>query len=184
MTSKNRRHNPEQGFTLVELLVVSVLISIMLAVSIPRVQGLFFNDPLKRSARLLGSALNEARRMALGSHSGGVVLVDVGHGRVEIRSHQDTAVRKRRATAKPLTVELEESVSIASVWTLSNGRALAGNVPVWINRRGMIEPVIIELKAADRVMTIKASPFLAGIELYDKVLSPPGHLLAGPAPLR
>lgn len=173
-----------QGFTLLELLVVSALISIMLAVSIPRVQGLFFNDPLKRSARLLASAVNEARRLALGSESGAVLLVDVAAGRLEIRSQQDTAGRKDRATAKPLKVQLDNSVSIASLWSLSSGRSLSGAVPVWINRRGMIEPVIIELRAANRVMTIKGSPFLAEVEIFDKALSPPDRLIAGSAPIR
>ena len=176
------RQHLEHGFTLLELLVVSTLISIMLAVSIPRVQGLFFNDPLKRSARLLVSAINEARRLSLGSEFGGVMLVDVGAGAVEIRSQQGTENRKDGSSFKPLRIALDESVSIASVWSLSSGRRLNGAVPVWINRRGMTEPVIIELRDADRVMTLKGSPFLTEVEIFDRALSPSDRLIAGTTP--
>ncbi len=167
-----------------ELLVVSALIAIMLAVSIPRVQGLFFNDPLKRSARLVVLAVNEARRVALESPSRGILLVDVTAAAVEIREQQKATFRKGRATAKPLKLALDQSVSIGSVWTLSSGRSLSGAVPVWVNRRGMIEPVLIELRDADRVMTLKASPFLAEVEIYDTALSPSDYLIAGLAPRR
>lgn len=184
MSNPFRSHGSARGFTLLELLVVSILISIMLGLTIPRVQGMLFNDPLKRSARLLSKAVVEAKQLALGSDHGAVLLIDISSGRLALRSQKGEPSRKATGGSEPVRLKLADSVSIASVWSLSKGRSRSGTVPVWVNRRGMIEPLIIELRSADRVMTLRASPFLADIEIFDRVVSPPRSLLAGAASIR
>ena len=184
MINPNRPNGSAHGFTLLELLVVSILISIMLGLTIPRVQGMLFNDPLKRSARLLSKAVVEAKRLALGSDHGTVMLIDISSGRLAIRSQKGEPSRLATGGSDPVRLELADSVSIASVWSLSKGSSRSGTVPVWVNRRGLIEPLIVELRSADRIMTLSASPFLADVEIFDRVVPPPGLQLAGAAPIR
>lgn len=179
--SKARR---AEGFTLLELLVVSVLIAIMLALAVPRVQGLFFNDPLTRSARLLVSAINNARGMALTEEQGAVLLVDLVATRIEIKTQHQLRDRSRAAAGETVTVQLDDSIAVGSVWTLSRGRSRTGKVPVWINKRGMIEPVVIELREGDRIISVRAAPFLAEVEVLAGAISDPDPLLASVVPPR
>ena len=170
-----------EGFTLLELLVVSVLIAIMLSMTIPRVQGLFFNDPLSRSTRVLVTAINQAKGTALESGLGSLVLIDITSGGITFLSQPTGSGRPITFTDKPPAVELHEPVTFASVWTQTSGRNSSGTMPIWINRRGMIEPAIIELRDGDRIMSLKISPFLAEVEVFDHALPPPETLLAGTA---
>ena len=167
-----------EGFTLLELLVVSVLIAIMLALTVPRIEGLFFNDPLKRSARLLVAAIHEARATALSSDHGCVVLVDTSSGRVEVQLQSLQTLPTKSADADQHVFQLAVPVSVGSVWTPTGGRRLSGEAPIYVNARGMVEPVLIELRGEGRIMTIKASPFLAEIEVFDRALPLPESLLA------
>ena len=43
----------------------------------------------------------------------------------------------------------------------------------------MVEPAIIELRDTNRVMSLKVSPFLAEVEVFDHTLPPPATLFAG-----
>ena len=167
-----------EGFTLLELLVVSVLIAVMLALTVPRVQELVFNHPLSRSTRLLVSAIDEARGIALESGVGSLLLVDFSTGSITITPQSDNSVQKVSSVAEPVSLRLEEPVSIASIWTHTSGRHRGGSTPIWVNSRGMIEPAIIELKYSDRVMSLKVSPFLAEAEVFDRTLPLPDTLLA------
>lgn len=167
-----------EGFTLLELLVVSVLIAIMLALTVPRVQGLFFNDPLSRSTRLLVSAINEARDIALESGVGSLLLVNFSSGSVTIKTQPDNPVHKVSSAAEPVLLQLDEPVAFASVWTHTSGRQQGGTMPIRVNSRGMIEPAIIELRDSGRVMSLKVSPFLAEAEVFDRALPLPDTLLA------
>lgn len=167
---------------MLELLVVSVLLAIMLGLTVPRVQGLLFNDPLKRSARLVVSVLNEARGKALGSEQGTVVLIDISSGGLEIRYQQQAAGRNSVGPEAPVKAQLESSVNLGSVWTLTGGQERSGTVLLWINRRGLVEPSIIELKNQDRIISVKAAPFAAEAEVFDYALVPPAPLFTGASP--
>jgi len=175
-----RTHPGTEGFTLLELLVVSVLIAIMLALTVPRVQGLFFNDPLSRSTRLLVAAIHEARETALDSGQGSVLLVDFSSAGLTIQAGAHPPGQNPASTAEPVAVRLKEPVAFASVWTHSSGRQRGGTTPVRINGRGMIEPAVIELRDADRVMSLKLSPFQPEPEAFDRALEHPAAGRRGP----
>ena len=68
------------AFTLLELMVVLVLLSIMTAMSVPRFASSIITDPLKRSARQVIGAVREARQQAAESPEGCglVIILEVG----------------------------------------------------------------------------------------------------------
>ena len=57
----------QDAFTLIELLVVCILISIMLAVSVPTFRNTLFSDPIRKAARMITGTIREVRLAAQGT---------------------------------------------------------------------------------------------------------------------
>lgn len=172
-----------QGFSLLELVVVTVLISIIVAVSFPAIGEIFLNDPLKKSARLITATIHQARQQALGSSSAVALMVDGDAGTLTILSGPRGQNPLDWDPAQLNNIKLSGPVAISSLWSLSNGQSVGGTMPVWINERGMIEPVIISLRAGDRVLSLRGEPFSAGLKISDRELVAPEYFGDGTPPI-
>ncbi len=166
----------QPGFTLLELLVVAVLISIVLTIAIPNLQPLFFNDPLRKSARLVAAAVDQARERALESGNATIMTVDMSDGSLTIISPLSGTGQSEKKVTQSAVLGIVDPVSIDSVWTLSSGRIEKGQASIHINRRGMIEPVVINIKEAGRAIAVEAAPFRSDVRLFDKPLSLPSSV--------
>lgn len=171
-----------QGFSLLELVVITVLISIIVATAFPTIGGLFYNDPLRKSARLIVAAVHQARQQALGSNSHVALIFESGPRTVTILPEASRTSVTGEDPAELRTVELMAPVSISSIWSFSNGRSGDDTVSVWVNERGMLEPVIIRLRAEDRELSLQGSPFSADLKIVDHNLGHPAWFVDGPSP--
>jgi len=77
-----------KGFTLLELLIVLVIISIMAAFVGPRIAGSMSNLTLKTAAKKVASSLRYARSQATSESRPYFVLFDTDKGRLTIKSGQ------------------------------------------------------------------------------------------------
>lgn len=157
-----------KGFTLLELLVVGVVISVVLAISVPVIRTQFLDDPLRKSTRLVVSIMAEARERALESENGIALVVDLSAGSLAM-TPQPVETKDQKADPAAYTgMEISLPAAIAAVWTQSAGRTLSGTVVIYINRRGMMEPVLIDLVYGPRTMRVKSTPFDDAVEIVEQ----------------
>lgn len=162
-------------------MVVLVLLSIMLAFSIPRFRATILDDPLKLAARQLISLIREARQRAAVSDLGCYLEFDIEAGAVNLfcpvptpttgeeEADEDTAAGK---DGPLLSIMVPESVTIESIFAADDERISTGTAELWINRRGLMEPSIINLSDGDEAVGLKVSPFLPAVEVADQLLVP------------
>ncbi|MBE0582383.1 MAG: type II secretion system protein [Desulfofustis sp.] len=171
----------QRGFTLIELMVVLVLLSIMLAFSIPRFRTTILDDPLKQAARQLISLIREARQQAAVSELGCYLEFDIEAGVVKLfcpvppRTTAEEEVDEDDADAEDgptLSITVPEPVAIESIFAGDNQRLSTGTPVLWINRRGLMEPSIINLSDGDEAVGLRVSPFLPTVEVVDQALVP------------
>jgi len=158
----------EKGFTLLELLVVGVVISIVLATSVPAIRALFFSDPLRKSTRLAAAFMAESKERALASERGVSVVVDLSAKRFSVVSQSPDDPASNPDMGDSQSIEFSPQLSIVAVWTQPSGRVSRGTVPIHINRRGMIEPVLIDFGYDSRIMRLKGMPFDDSFEVFDQ----------------
>lgn len=80
----------QRGFTIPELLVSLVLLSIIMGVAIPRFTGLRDRMSVRGAASLAVSALSDARESAMRLNTRVAFIVDTGTSRLVVRSGSDT----------------------------------------------------------------------------------------------
>jgi general secretion pathway protein H len=174
-----------RAFTLLELLVVLTLISIMMALSLPRLRTSIINDPLKQSARQVIAAVKEARQRAAASEEGCLLSISIDTGTISLSCEksprpqlEDPAAsdevfdeEKERENVTAL-ISLTDPVRFRSVWNSSGTRFSIGEVELWLNRAGLIEPCIINLSDGSREIGLDISPFMPDIRIGDQALVP------------
>jgi prepilin-type N-terminal cleavage/methylation domain-containing protein len=157
-----------KGFTLLELIIVGVVISIVLTTSIPLIRTLFFSDPLRKSTRLVTAFMEESRERALESENGVALVVDLSNGRMAIIPQPVDNADENIDASDYLGIVIPPAVSIVSVWSHGSGRTVDGTAPIYINRRGMVEPFMIDLRQGARIMRVKGMPFDDSVEVLDQ----------------
>lgn len=157
-----------KGFTLLELLVVGIVISIVLATSFPLIWNLFFSDPLRKSTRLVAAFINDSRERALESENGTALLVDLSTGSLTALPQSFEGAAVNHGSPDPPGFEIAAPVSIVSVWSFRSGKTVGGTAPIYINRRGMVEPFLIDLELGARKMRVRGLPFDDSVEVLDQ----------------
>lgn len=153
-----RKFACQKAFTLLEMLVVTMLLLIMLGVAIPGVGGLLSMDPLKKSAISIGAGIQKARSQGAASGNGCTLIIDVAKKELSIVVN---------GTRKQTPIRLPDAITIQSVVTADNRQEDGEPLSIFVNNRGMIEPLFVQISDGDRVLGVKSSPFLAGIQIVD-----------------
>ena len=79
-TCTGQQHN--QGFTLIELMVVMLLITIIFAVTVPRLDSSLLQDPRKKTTRTLMNTVSALRSEAIERQTRQILFLDLDNGRI------------------------------------------------------------------------------------------------------
>src|SRR5690606_27050983 len=88
MVSPRHQTRPAAGFTLIELMVVMLLVSILLAVAIPRFGSGPFQDPVKKMSRWTINTVRALRGAAVQKHKQQSLVVDLNQHRLWVTNEE------------------------------------------------------------------------------------------------
>ena len=178
------------AFTLLELMVVLVLLSIMTAMSVPRFASSIITDPLKRSARQVIGAVREARQQAAESPEGCGLLIILEEGSFDLycpRFMTGIALRQDEELGDQISdtddfpqepsrlLSLQEPARIRSVWNGASNRFTIGEVTLWITADGVMEPSVINLSDGSDELGLTIFPFVRDIRIDNSAMTPPDY---------
>lgn len=114
-----------QGFTLLELILVVVVLSIVLGIGLPKLGSFLAADELKASALRLMAALNDARNKAMLEQRYFRVYLEVGTPNLSIERVESVRDEASKKAAK----KISDSVIVKGLWVkgkeiLREGEAL------------------------------------------------------------
>ncbi|MDJ0623116.1 MAG: prepilin-type N-terminal cleavage/methylation domain-containing protein [Desulfocapsaceae bacterium] len=158
----------QQGFTLMELIIVSVLAAIFLTLSIPALRHEMLDDELNAATRQIIGTVQEIRNLAVREHKPYLLHFELGERRIwyEAEGASDLfAEEEETALQLPQEVRLEE-VRLASQET-ENSRS----VTLWISNKGYMDQMTVLLSDNNnRDISIVFSPFSGSAKIHDNHL--------------
>ncbi len=156
------------GFTLMELIVVMVLLSLLTTFAVPRIRTSLFTDQLKAGGRRLIGLISETGQEARRSHRAWQIVYDPGEHRFSARADGDEAAAESHSI-RPIT--LPDGVRVVDITTARGGTRNEGALRLHFSARGYVDQTLVHLADdSGRNLTLAISPFLGAIRIYDSYL--------------
>lgn len=152
----------DYGFTLIELIVVMVLLSVMTSFAVPAIRTALYSDELKATARQLIGLINETGQAARSNQQEYFLSFD--------RESQAFSVlsSKKNDDIQTLTaVHIPDGVRVVDFTSVHGGERV-GDLRLRFSQKGYVDKTLIHLSDEDgRDLTLVLSPFLGVTRLYD-----------------
>ena len=174
-TCRVGRSNEPQGFTLVELAVVLLILAVVLGLVLPEASSFLFRSDLKASSRRLAGAVSYARSQAMLEGRLWELTLDL-----DADSFWAAAVD---ADKEGLSSELEKvkkrklagEVRFLDVKKLPDETKSAGRVALNFHPKGLVEPAVIHLAGPGKqIQTIFVKAFNGRLVVRDGYLEESG----------
>ncbi len=158
--------SPCQGFTLLELLIVCLLISISLALSVPSLRSSLVTDQLAAGSRKVISLVKSARSKAVMNQDPYLIFLDPAEQKLW---YQKASGDEEVTAAAHPSITLPSGVRILTIQQESAGKdhdPVADGI--WISRQGYMDKTVIHLvDRENRSISLLISPFLHTIQAVD-----------------
>ncbi len=159
MHSSGRTH----GFTLLELLIVCLLISISLTLAIPTLRSSLVTDELGSGSRKLISLIKSCRTQAVTKHQPFLIHYDTEEGKVWYQP----ATTEEETAITPSSVTLSAGIRIQAI-KQANSKNDIGKNGIWVSKQGYMDKTAIQLIDKEhRSLSLLISPFLPTIKVVE-----------------
>jgi general secretion pathway protein H len=158
--------NSEKAFTLIEMVVVTALISIMLVVAIPRLNSSFFSDSSDETARWIITNVRQAKENAVNHQK--LYLLNISLDTQRLWVAPADLAETEVATAREKGYRLPRGVSIDQV-VLSgtdHDQLSSGTIPIGFYPQGYSDKAVIRIRTNDgERLALYIEPFLTRVNL-------------------
>jgi prepilin-type N-terminal cleavage/methylation domain-containing protein len=162
----------QQGFTLLELIIVCLLITVSLAFSVPNIRQALVIDQLAASSRKVIALIREVRTLAVQKQHPYLIHFDLAGKKIWYQQDTDEAKGEKGQDDSYPGIELPPSVHLQDIQTGTAEKKTSGDVALWINRQGYMDQTILHLADdQNNIISLVLSPFLSTIKADDTYIS-------------
>lgn len=156
----------QKGFTLLELLIVCLLISISLGLSIPSIRSSLLSDDLASGSRKVISLVKSCRAKAMSDQKPYLIFYDSAEHTLWYRQAEQKETQEltaRSSITLPATVEVREIKQAAG--SSDKDPAKDG---IWVSKQGYVDQTAIYLSDdGNNNLSLLISPFLPTIKVVE-----------------
>ncbi len=164
---RKSRFQKQNGFTLIELVVVVTLIVMMIGLTMPQIRNTLLTDSLKRTALRLVGLVKSLKDEAVREQRTYGLHLDITRRRYWIGF--DTMTEAEQTHAREDAQELPPDVQILDVWFMERGKVNEGETVILFFKKGYVQPAAIHLGDNDgRRFTILLNPFGGKVKVVEK----------------
>jgi len=157
----------KQGFTLIELMVVMLLISIIMAVAIPRFDSTPFQDPRKKLSRWMINAVRHLRASAIQQQKIQALVVDLSEQRMWM-IHEEMSEEEQAASAEK-AFSLDKSIRMVNAQFPDQESINTGTIEVRFYPSGYSDRILFHLEGEDAErISFLLEPLLPKLKIIDE----------------
>lgn len=156
----------KRAFTLIEILVVCLLVSIILMVGIPVFKDISSTSQLKATSRKIIGTVQGLREEAVRNRKAFTLFIDLDRKRVWYEQNDGKKIQQKKQAEEDV-IELPSSVQILDVWSKSLGRKSRGTIKLWISPQGYMDKTIFHLTDGGETVSLLVAPFLGSVSVVD-----------------
>lgn len=155
------------GFTLIELIVVISLISIMLFFFIPGFNNAVLPDNKKEAARLIISTVKELRHRSIRTQKLFFLNISLDTNRIWVSN--ESMDREEFYNAEEKGYQLSDNVEVLDLEYPEKGKISSGVADICFYKNGYSDKVFIHIEDNDNNrISLLIEPFLSKVKLYDE----------------
>ena len=158
-----------RGFTLVELAVVILLISITLVFAAPRLPDSPLNDPTGVTGRWIILNVRELKERAVREQLQFTLHVSIDGRRFWI-THEAMSAEERQQ-AQDTGYRLPGGIRVAAVEYPDASRQLSGQADIAFYEKGYSDRVMLHIADGEDSMSFQIEPFLPHVKVHDPSVS-------------
>ncbi len=156
----------QQGFTLIELIVVMVIISLLVFIVVPKFDRYFISDNTKVVTRSLIYRIMDLKSKAVKDRINYVLHVDVSANKFWISN--GAMEEEALAGAEESAFELPDDVRLVSVIKPNDDDVAEPTDNLIFYKKGYSDMAIIHIEDTDdRQVSLKVEPFLLTVDVLD-----------------
>lgn len=155
-----------EGYTLIELVVVIVLIGMMMTLTIPKLRSVNLFDDLKSSTRRMAGLIRSTRYDAIRDNIAYRLHFDLESREFWVDS--PAMSEEEKARAREDASGMADDIFVEDITYSNEKKAITGSSSILFTKKGYIQPAIIHLgsKGGKRFSLIM-SPFLGKVKVFD-----------------
>lgn len=161
MNSGQRKEN--SGFTLIELIVVVIIMSVMLVFATPRLAGFIFPDDTNKIVRWIVVKARMLRNNAVQHQKDYILNLDIDNNSVWIADESmdtEEALKLAHENGYPLP----ETVRLLDVEFPGQGKVIQGTAEIRFNKKGYSDQAIVHIQGSDdRKVSLFVETFLPSV---------------------
>ncbi len=161
----------KEGFTLIELSMVLIIIGIISVFAVPRLTNLLWHGDVKSATRRLSSVIRYTHNCTAMSKTRHRLNYDLDADRywVTFRDAEGAFVEDRSTLAKKMV--LSNKVRFKDVYTPREGEVIHGIAYTEFIPNGLVEDTVIHLENdEDKVFTLMIKPLTGSVKVYDRYI--------------
>ena len=153
------------GFTLIEIAVVILLISIMLLVALPRLPDSPLTDQTRKTKRWVILKVQDLKERAVQDQKTYTLHVGIDSRRLWITSDDMSDENKEQAEKKAF--KLDEDLKVLDVEYPGDEKIESGRADILFFAKGYSDRAIIHMSDGDARFSFQIEPFLSNVKLYN-----------------
>ncbi|MBW2129854.1 MAG: prepilin-type N-terminal cleavage/methylation domain-containing protein [Deltaproteobacteria bacterium] len=161
-----------QGFTLIEVTVVLILVGLFYFSALPKVNNFLFQRDLKAAARSLKATVNLLRTKSIATHRFTVLNLDLDRGLYWGQYEAEELSGGHSSDEKEMLApprHLPEGIRFLDAYNMNTTKKTFGVVKSRFNPKGILEETVIHLAdARGKTLTIIINAFTGRFTLYNE----------------